>query len=258
VGWDIVADTVMIENMNINYTEFNPHTNLKGTIIFKDLNGRIFNVTNDSIALSKNRFANAYLQTYLMGKGKLDIQIGFNLADPLGAFTYKGSLGAMQTGVINALTKPLAMVMTSSGKINSLNFDMRGNLNGAGGTIALRYEDLNVVLMKQDERENFKKMGLISLFANALLLERANPSKDKPLRISKPYYARPKDASFFNLMWKAIFAGLKESVGITPEKESKLMKRAAGFKEAKISRERRRLQRKVKKAERAENKNTKD
>ena len=258
VGWDIIADTVAIKNMNINYTEFNPQTNLKGTILFRELNGLIFNVTNDSVALLKNRFANAYLQTYLMGKGKLDIKIGFNLTDPLGAFTYKGSLGAMQTGVINSLTRPLAMVMTSSGKINSLDFDMRGNLKGAGGTMTLRYEDLNVVLMKKDERENFKKMGLISLFANALLLERANPSKDKPLRISKPYYSRPKDGSFFNLMWRAIFAGLKESVGITPEREAKLIKRAEGFKEAKVSRERRKLQRQKKRVLKTENKSKND
>ena len=254
VGWDIIADTVLIKNMNINYTEFNPQTNLKGTIFFTELNGSIFNVTNDSVALLKNRFANAYLQTELMGKGKLDIKIGFNLTDPLGAFTYNGSLGAMQTGVINSLTRPLAMVMTSSGKINRLDFDMRGNLKGAGGSMTLRYEDLNVVLMKKDERENFKKMGLISLFANALLLERSNPSKDKPLRISKPYYSRPKDASFFNLMWKAIFVGLKESVGITPEREAKLIRRAEGFKEAKVSRARRKLQRQEKKALKVENK----
>lgn len=254
VGWDIIADTVVIHNMNISYTEFSPQTNLKGTIFFRDLNGRIFNVTNDSVALLKNKYANAYLQTYLMGKGKLDIKIGFNLTDPNGAFTYKGTLGPMQTSAINSLTKPMAMVMTSSGKINSLDFDMRGNLKGAGGTMSLRYEDLNVILMKKDERENFKKMGLISLFANALLLERANPSKDKPLRVVNAYYARPNDASFFNLMWKAIFAGLKESVGITPEKEAKLLKRAESFKKAKISREKRKQIRLEKKAVRAEEK----
>jgi hypothetical protein len=254
VDWDIIADTVVLNNLNISYTEFNPQTNLKGTILFKDLNGRIFNVTNDSTALLKNSFTNAYLQTYLMGKGKIDIHIGFNLTDPLGAFTYKGSLGPMQTAAINSLTKPMAMVMTSSGKINSLDFNMRGNLKGAGGKIVLKYEDLNVILMKKDEQENFKKMGLISLFANALLLERANPSKNKPLRIANTYYNRPYEASFFNLMWKAIFSGLKVSVGITEEKEAKLMKRAEGFKDAKLSREKRKLQRQEKKAERAENK----
>lgn len=254
VGWDIIADTVVINNLNISYAEFNPLTNSKGTILFRDLKGRIFNVTNDSTALLKNKFTNAYLQTNLMGKGKIDIHIGFNLTDPLGAFTYKGTLGAMQTAAINSLTKPMAMIMTSSGKINSLDFDMRGNLKGAGGKIILKYEDLNIVLMKKDERDNFKKMGLISLFANALLLERANPSKNKPLRIANTYYYRPNEASFFNLMWKAIFSGLKESVGITKEKEAKLMKRAQGFKEAKLSRGKRKLQRQEKKAERAESK----
>lgn len=254
VPWDIIADTVILKNIKINYTEYNPKTSLKGTIFFDDLNGRIFNVTNDSATLSKKQFTNAYVQTYLMGRGKIDMHIKFDLTDPLGAFTYKGSLGEMQTGAINSLTKPMAMVMTSSGKINSLDFDMRGNLKGAGGKVVLKYDDLNVILMKQDERENFKKMGLISLFANALLLERANPSRNKPLRVANIYYSRPNEASFFNLMWKAIFAGLKVSVGITEEKEARLMKRAENFKEAKQSREKRKQQRLEKKAIKAEEK----
>ena len=254
VGWDIIADTVLLNNLHISYTEYNPQTNSKGTILFKDLNGSIFNVTNDSLSLLKNKFANAYLQTYLMGKGKLAINLGFNLTDKNGAFTYKGTLGTMQTAAINSVTKPMAMIMTSSGKINSLDFDMRGNLKGAGGTMALRYEDLNVILMKKDEQENFKKMGLISLFANALLLERANPSKNKPLRVVNTYYNRPLDASFFNLMWKAIFAGLKVSVGVTKEKEAMLMQRVERFRETKLSRVKRKLQRQEKKAERVKNK----
>ncbi len=243
VAWGIIADTVILRNLNISYREYNPKTKGRGTIYFSDLDGRIFNVTNDSLALTKNNFADAYLKTLLMGKGKLDIHIGFNLTDQKGAFTYKGELGNMQASTINSITKPLAMIMISSGEINSLTFKMKGNIDGAGGTMTLNYKDLNVILMKKDEQENFKRMGLMSLFANALLLERDNPKKNKPIRVANPYYNRPSDASFFNLMWKAIFAGVKESVGITKEKEAKLLLRIENYKDAKENREQRRLER---------------
>jgi hypothetical protein len=95
---------------------------------------------------------------------------------------------------------------------------------------------------------------LMSLFANALLLERNNPSGNNPIRIAKPYYTRPPDGSFFNLMWKVVFVGLKESVGITKEKEAKLLKRAENFKDAKLKREQRKYIRQKRKAERKSNK----
>jgi hypothetical protein len=254
VAWGIITDTLILKNINISYKEFNPKTKGKGTVYFSDLDGRIFNVTNDSAALSKNNFANAHLSTFLMGRGKLNVHIAFNLTDPKGGFSYDGDLGEMQTSTINALTKPMAMVMTSSGKVNSMKFDMKGNVDGAGGSMTLNYEDLNVILMKKDEQENFKRMGLMSLFANALLLERNNPSGKNPIRVAKPYYARPPEGSFFNLMWKTIFAGLKESVGITKEKEAKLLQRAENFKDAREKREQRKNIRQKRKAVRKSNK----
>ncbi len=254
MGWDIIADTVVIKNVNVAYTEYNPKTDGRGTVYFNGLKGRIFNVTNDSVSLIENHYANAYVEAYLMGKGKLNVHLAFNLTDPLGGFSYDGSLGTMETSAINSLSKPLAMVATSSGKVNSMTFDIKGNVKGASGTLVLKYEDLNIVLMKKDERENFKKMGLISLFANALLVDNANPKGNGPLKVAHPSYARPHDGSFFNLMWKTVFEGLKESVGITKEKENKLKERAANFKDAKAEREQRKIERQKRREERKKNK----
>lgn len=253
VPWDIIVDTTEIKNINVSYTEYNPKTDAKGTVYFNGLKGRIFNVTNDSASLSNKNIANAYLETMLMGKGKINIHIAFNLIDPKGAFSYDGSLGSMPTSAINSITIPLAMVKTSSGQVHSMDFNIKGNIDGAGGTLTLKYDDLNVILMKKDETENFKKMGLISLFANALLVDNANPKRNKPLKVAHPYYARPADGSFFNLMWKTVFQGLKESVGITKEKEAKLTQRAANFKDAKADRERRKQER-IKRREERQNK----
>lgn len=252
VGWGINADTVLFKNINVSYTEYNPKTESKGTVVFSDLKGSINNVTNDSVSLLKNHLTNADLEAQLMGKGDLKIHFTFDLTDPLASFSYQGSLGSMNASVINPIAKPLAMLMTSSGKINSMDFDFTGNLKGAGGTLKLNYSDLNLVLMKRGERDQFKKMGLISLFANALLVEAANPSGNQPLRVVHPYYKRSDGASFFNLMWKAIFSGVKQSVGITEEKEKRFLQRAEDFKNAKAQREQRRLERQQRRADRQE------
>lgn len=244
INWDIIADTVVIKNTDVAYAEYNPKTDAKGTLYLNNINGRIFNITNDSLALTKNGFANAYLQTYIMGKGKLDIHIGFNLKDKKGAFSYDGTLGPMNMTVLNSLTKPLAMLSTNSGSISSMVFNMKGNIDGAKGKLILKYEDLNISIMRKDDNDHLKKSGLISLLANALLVDNANPKgKNDPLKIAYPTYNRPKSGSFFNLMWKTIFEGLKVSVGITKEKEESLKNRAENFKKSKQNREKRKEER---------------
>jgi hypothetical protein len=243
VSWNIIADTVTIKSTNISYTEFNPKTSQNGTLHLKNLSGRIYNVTNDSASLAKNSYADAYTTTYIMGKGKLNTHIKFNLADNKGGFSINGDMGYMQSSVLNSLTKPLAKLATTSGNINSLTFDLKGNVNGAGGTLTLKYDDLKIAIMKQDEEDKMKKSGIVSILANALLVNNANPKRNDPLIIAKPYYKRPPEGSFFNLLWKTVFEGLKQSIGLSEEKQAKLTKRANDFKESRYKREQRKLER---------------
>jgi hypothetical protein len=178
-----------------------------------------------------------------MGKGKLNSHLKFNLTDSKGGFSFNGDMGYMQTWVLNSLTKPLAMMATNSGNINSLVFNIKGNVNGAGGSLTLKYDDLKIAILKQDEDDKIKKLGFVSILANALLVNNANPSRKEILIVAKPYYKRPPEGSFFNLLWKTVFEGLKQSIGLTEEKQAKLTKRAKDFKEARYNREQRKLER---------------
>lgn len=250
--WDVIADTVTIKNTQVAYAEYNPKTDAKGTVYFKQLQGRIFHVTNDSLYLKKDVTADAFLQARVMGEGRLDIHIAFNLIDPKGAFSYKGTLGAMSFNTLNPLTKPLGMLATKSGELQSLDFDIKGNVNGASGTLVMKYKDLKIAVMKKDDEDHLKKSGIISFLANALLVKNANPDGDEPLRVAHPSYQRPHDASFFNLMWKTVFEGLKTSVGITKDKEDNLKKRADKYKQSKLEREKRREERVKRRKERKE------
>jgi hypothetical protein len=120
--------------------------------------------------------------------------------------------------------------------------------------MTLKYQDLKISLMKKDDGEKVKKLGLISFFANALLVNNGNPNGKEPLIVAHPYYKRPNESSFFNLMWKSVFEGLKESVGISKEKEDKLKARADNFKDAKADREKRREERIKRREERKKDK----
>ncbi len=246
LNWNIITDTLNIKNVDISYAEYNPKSKSKGTLTFKNLTGKILNVTNDSARLSKNKYANAYLNAAFMGYGNLDIHIKFDVSDQAGRFSYNGTLAAMPLNVINPVAKPLAKLVFSSGKLNRIDFSASGDRNGAKGKVKINYSDLSIKLLKQDDDNNFKRMGLISLLANALIIKSDNPSKDEKIRVSYPTFERPDDASFFNVMWKIIFLGFKESVGITKEKETEMMEKSQKLLEKNQKKEARKLKRQQK------------
>ena len=75
----------------------------------------------------------------------------------------------------------------------------------------MKYEDLKVDVLKRDKNTKaVKKRGLASLSAN-LVVQNKNPGSSG-LRIMNPEFQRNIYKSFFNLVWKTIFTGMKETV----------------------------------------------
>ena len=77
------------------------------------------------------------------------------------------------------------------------------------------YSDLKVELLKEGEDgAPIKKKGLLSFLANTLVIYDANPAKNKPLRVAQVDFKRAPTSSFFSLLWKGLFSGMRESLGI--------------------------------------------
>ena len=77
----------------------------------------------------------------------------------------------------------------------------------------MKYEDLKVdVLKRDDDSKKIEKKGLTSFLANTIV-KNSNPDKGN-LRKETPHYDRDIQKSFFNLVWKTIFTGMKETVGL--------------------------------------------
>ncbi|TZF85649.1 DUF748 domain-containing protein (plasmid) [Pedobacter sp. BS3] len=243
-------DTVFLNDIQVNYTEFNPKTERRGTVSFGNLHGKILHVTNDSASLAANHWAKADLSALLMNRGALHVNINFNLTDKNAAFNYNGTLGQMDMRALNPLARALAMVEISSGKIGKTEFAVDADYNGSKGTLKLYYNDLKIGILKKQENNTLKKSGVISLLANVLVIKNNNPEPGEPLRVGKISFVRPYWASFFNLMWKSVFVGLKESVGLDEAKEASMQERAKKAKNDKVEREERRTERKKHREER--------
>jgi hypothetical protein len=209
-----IIDSLILNNIDIAYTEFNPKTHERGTLKLDNLTGNILNLTNDSARLTKHNHAYADLHTSIMGTGRMNVKIDFNLIDKAASFSYVGHMGAMNMQVLNPLSKSLGLIAIEKGNVQSIDFNISANERGSNGTVKFIYTDLKVNLLEENEEGKKEKKGFLSFLANTILIKNDNPSKGDPVRVSKVTFTRVPQASFFNLMWKSIFIGIRETVGI--------------------------------------------
>ena len=156
---------------------------------------------------------------------------------------------------LNPLSKALGLVTIESGQVQKIDFDVKANAKGSRGTMHMYYNNLKIALLKEGEDgKPTKKKGLLSFLANTLIVKDENPVKGKPLRTADIVFERPPGASFFNLLWKSVFIGMRETVGLgivpmkSPEEGRKVVVKK--LEERKEKRQTRKEKRQEKRAER--------
>ena len=173
----------------------------------------ISNITNIPSAIKINNQMVISFDTKVLGKIPLTGDFKFKLNSDNGDFTTSGHTGAFDALVLNKISVPMALIKINSGKVNSLDFNFNGNNNGAKGDFVMKYDNLNVDVLKIDkETKKIKKRGLLSMAAN-LVVKDGNPQSGD-LRKETPEFNRDIYKSFFNLVWKTVFTGMKQTVGI--------------------------------------------
>ena len=218
----------------------------KGKISFENTSGTITNVTNEARVKSKNPFMLASLDSYMMGQGKLHVNFKFDLNARNGAFSYNGELTNMKGSVLNKITKPLGLVQVKSGQVQKLNFDVVADETKARGKLSFAYDDLSIGLLKKVEGNNrLVKQKLISMLANALVINPANPNKEGKFITAPIEFERDPTNSFFSFIWQSLFQGIKYTVGLTPQKEAEIATKIAEFEKMKADRDERRFRRQM-------------
>lgn len=232
---NIAVKTLQLKSIDLVYTEVSSKTKLSGVITFEKLSGTINNIVlGDTLKTNKKLTAN--LSAYLMGYGKLDVNLSFDPADSANILFYKGSLGPMNLVNLNPATRPLGLIQFTNGIVTSLNFDMQANAKKASGEVTFLYHDLNVIILKEDEKNTLKRMSFISILANAFVLIRDNPRFNNLPRVENVVFERPENTSYLGLLWRSVYAGIKQSIGLSADVEHKLRQKLNDYKENKQER----------------------
>lgn len=208
-------DTVDLQHLNITYKGYGKKSHKPGQITFNNTNGYIYNVTNQQAALAHNGICHMQLSSRLMDQGTLNTAVTFNLTDSARSYAYKGTLGPMKLDKLNPITMPFGLLKVSSGNLTRLDFDITGNRKIATGLVGFQYSNLKVRLFKMDTvNARYKRMTIVSLLANNLIIKRNNPDQPGELaRIAKVNYVRQPDTPFFKTVWKTLSQGIKTCAG---------------------------------------------
>jgi hypothetical protein len=202
-----------INNANIEYDENETVSDKTGVISFANSNLTITNITNIPSVIQKNDRLNIAFNSRVLGSIPISGNFVFSLKNNNGDFTATGHLPEFDALQLNKISLPMALIKISSGKINAIDFHFTGNNTTAKGDFVMKYQNLKVDVLKRDKTtHDIKKRGLATLAAN-LLVANNNPT-GAGLRKETPEYHRDIYKSFFNLLWKTIFTGMKQTVGI--------------------------------------------
>lgn len=244
-----LIDTLRLENSRVNYSEYNPDSRRKGTVIFSKINGLIKNVTNDPAALTKNKYSDIKLTSLLMDRGRFNVNMRMDLSDPKASFDFKGNVGRMDANMFNAAIRPLSLIEIKSGNLERMDFNGSGSTDGVKGSLACYYNDLKISLLERSEKSSWlKRRGIASIFANVLIIKSENPSPGEAVRKVSFNYTRPPHSSFFNMIWKGLSSALLGSIGFDRETQREIKMRLRKMEIQRFEREERRddrLQRKV-------------
>jgi hypothetical protein len=252
-------DTISIYDSRVNYSEYNPDSKRKGTVVFSKIGGRIFNLTNDSVSLSKNSKAEAKLTALLMDRGRFNVNMQFNLASPTGAFNFRGNVGRMDADMFNGAIRPLSLIEIKSGQLEKMEFNGEGSTKGVKGLLAVYYNNLKISLLERSEKTTWlKRRGIASIFANVLIIESDNPTPGRPVRKVNFNYVRAEHSSFINMIWKGISSALLGSIGLDAETQREIKARLERMEIERFQREERREEREKRKVKRKSNRKDKN
>ena len=182
-------------------------------LFFSDINAHITNVSNYVERRGKNRTLELDRTAKLMGEGPLSANVRFDLENPDGKFTLKGTLGKINLRSLNTMIEPEAKIGLKSGTISRMDFNILANDYDGSGELIIRYENLEVELLNKDYKADEQILRKIGAFlANKVVIKSNNPNKKGEVKKGNVYFIRETHKSVFAYWWKLIFSGMKSTL----------------------------------------------
>lgn len=197
---------VALQYADVEYMELAKHGLTPGRVAFNGLRGMFYDVGN------RGRFFTLKAEGRLMNQGKVQAVFRFPASRLSPFFEVEGRLGSMNLAALNPMIEPLAKVRVVSGRMEEMIFSMRGDARRAEVDMSFLYEKLRIRIMREKDGR-LEPRSFLTMLANGLVVRGSNPDYGG-LRRVEAWAERDPYRSQFNYLWKVLFAGIKESVGM--------------------------------------------
>jgi len=207
-------DKVVFVRSFIEYKEKNARSDSSGKLQFYDVTATISHVTNRRTVIDRDNRCTLLFRAKLLNRAPVKARLVMFLRDPKGRFSIEGDIGAIDAPALNPLTRPMGLAKIEKGHVDGLHFTFNGDDSSSEGRLTMLYQDIKISLLKKDKKEKkLDKKGVASLLAN-IIMKKSNPDKEDDPRTVEVHFQRILTKSFFNLLWKSIFTGVKETAGM--------------------------------------------
>ncbi|MDM1554100.1 hypothetical protein HX126_05960 [Chryseobacterium indologenes] len=216
----MTINTLDLKNSVLVYEEDTPESMGPGKLTFSNFNMNIKNL-NSAKAKGKPTKVDINIHCSFMNLSPLSVNWGFDVADQHDTFTISGKTSNLPANGINPFIRPYLHVTATSGTIQEMLFNFKGNPAGLHGTFNLKHKDLKIAVLNKN---NHEKKGFLTAVVNVFL---KSDSGSYPESVKVEDVERDPTKSFFNLFWKGIEQGLKKTlIGKNVEKTEKTVKSA--------------------------------
>ncbi|PRD51888.1 hypothetical protein [Sphingobacterium gobiense] len=228
----IRLDTVFVKNVDVIYGEMSGKYHREGEISFNGTAGTLTNVTNDTLTLSNDKYMRADLWAKIMNRGNLHAKFSFDMLSKTGEHSYNGTVGSMNATAFNRILYPLLNVEIRSGNIRRIRFDINGTDYRSRGDFRFDYDNLKIDLKANpDEPKKKSSLKIASFLVNQLIINDSNPDANEKYHVGKVNHRRVPEHTFFKNLWQSLLDGIKQTAGISKEREKKWKERAEIAKE---------------------------
>ncbi|WP_159023988.1 hypothetical protein [Formosa sp. L2A11] len=197
---DLTLPILILSDGNIVYEEKVKTGVRAGSIVFKDFNATIKNISNTYKSPTKTELD---IQTNFFGTAPLHANWTFDVNNKNDDFTFKTQIGTLPVSRLNRFTEHNLNIKLE-GQFDKIYTRIDGNVSRSFFDFNVKYEDVKVhVLNKKKKRNRF-----LSSIANIFIRSDSNKNTDGFIE-KKGRVTRDKTKSVFNFFWLNMQEGLK-------------------------------------------------
>jgi len=214
--YPIQIDSLKMIDARIHYTEQPAAGDEVGHINFSNINVSLKPFTNMKVSGSKIPDFQLNGHATMMDSCKMKVRMNYQMNHPDNRFTASGSLSPFNMNILNPALEPLSLISIRSGHVNQFEFNLTADNTTATGQLLFGYNDLHISVLEL-KNGNTKEAKFASFIANSLLLRSRNPRGNELLPDEINFQRDPK-RSILNYWWKAVFSGVRNTLGIKENK----------------------------------------